>query len=89
MRPNTGVEGSKLVIPDVDECPLCGEMWTSNEWASNDANESQRWDRERARPSAIQVRQADGGPLSAALVWTCLRCGYQHVHQDGQRVGDA
>jgi ribosomal protein S27AE len=84
MRPNTGVEGSKLVIPDVDECPLCGEMWTSN-----DTNESQRWDRERARPAAIQVRQADGGPLSAALVWTCGRCGYQHVHQDGQRGSDA
>jgi hypothetical protein len=83
MRPNTGVEGSNLVIPDVDECPLCGEMWTGTGMNGN------RWDWERARPSAIQVRQADGGPLSAALVWTCLRCGYQHVHQDGQRGSDA
>ena len=83
MRPNTGVEGCKLVIPDVDECPLCGEAWA---WTDPDGR---RWDREKARPAAIQIRQADGGPQCAALVWTCLRCGYQHVHQDSQRVSDA
>ena len=77
MRPNTGVEGCNLVIPDVETCPLCGRSWTGRGVTSG-----LRWDLENATPSAIQVGQEDGGILSAALVWTCDRCGYQHIHQD-------
>ena len=83
MRPNTGVEGCKLVIPDVDECPLCGYEWA---WLGDNGI---RYEHYHASPTAEQAFDAEGKTLRAVLTWTCGRCGYQHVHQDGRRGSDA
>ena len=72
-KPNTGIPGNTLVVPDVDACPLCGQWWVQ------DIGQT-RWDTRGARPEALDMLDGSDYVMHSTLVWVCTRCGHRHMH---------
>ena len=63
-----------MIIPDVDECPVCGNA------LAMPAGKERMFIAGGATPGVYQQHSQNGALISAELYWTCNRCGVRWNH---------
>jgi len=76
-KPNSGIDGCLLVLPNDNNCPCCGAKWV------HESGGKRMTDGDNVvRPSCMQVRGSGGQPVGTVLIWVCQRCTCEVWHND-------